>query len=388
MSATYPFSLVDHKYMARALQLARQGLYTTMPNPTVGCVLVRDGAVIGEGFTSPAGGPHAEINALAKVEDARGATAYVTLEPCAHHGRTPPCAEALIKAGIKRVVAAIRDPNPRVNGGGFAILEAAGIETGCGLLEEEARTINAGFFKRMEQGRPFLRCKMAMSLDGRTAMASGESQWITGPDARADVQQWRAQSCAIVTGVDSIIHDNSSLTVRPDELRIANPEAAASKQPLRVVLDSHLRIPLDAKILSLPGGQTIVAYSTDCEKSNPLIVQNKRHALQTMGVEVVAFPPKTSDASGRVDLAAVMAWLAQRECNNVLLETGATLAGTAVAEGLVDELLIYMAPMLMGSDARPLFQLPFTTMAEKVPLVIEDIRAFGQDWRLRVKPAR
>ena len=387
MSATYPFSLVDYEYMARALQLARQGLYTTMPNPTVGCVLVRDGIVIGEGFTSPAGGPHAEINALAQVEDARGATAYVTLEPCAHHGRTPPCAEALIKASIKRVVAAIRDPNPRVNGGGFAILEAAGIETACGFLEEEARAINAGFFKRMEQGRPLVRCKMAMSLDGRTAMASGESQWITGPDARADVQQWRAQSCAIVTGVDSIIHDNSSLTVRPDELRIANPEAAASKQPLRVVLDSHLRIPLDAKILSLPG-QTIVAYSTDCEKSDPLMVQNKRHALQTMGVEVVAFPPKTSDASGRVDLAAVMAWLAQRECNNVLLETGATLAGTAVAEGLVDELLIYMAPVLMGSDARPLFQLPFTTMAEKVPLVIEDIRAFGQDWRLRVKLAR
>lgn len=387
MSATYPFSLVDHEYMARALQLARQGLYTTMPNPTVGCVLVRDGVVIGEGFTSPAGGPHAEINALAQVEDTRGATAYVTLEPCAHYGRTPPCAEALIKAGIKRVVAAIRDPNPRVNGGGFAILEAAGVETTHGLLEEEARMINAGFFKRMEQGRPFLRCKMAMSLDGRTAMASGESQWITGPDARADVQQWRAQSCAIVTGVDSIIHDNPSLTVRPDELRIANPEAAASKQPLRVVLDSHLRIPLDAKILSLPG-QTIVAYSNDCEKSDPLMVQNKRHALQTMGVEVVAFPPKTSDASGRVDLAAVMAWLAQRECNNVLLETGATLAGAAVAEGLVDELLIYMAPVLMGSDARPLFQLPFTTMAEKVPLVIEDIRAFGQDWRLRVKPAR
>lgn len=387
MSATYPFSAVDHEYMARALLLARQGLYTTMPNPTVGCVLVRDGVVIGEGFTSPAGGPHAEINALAQVEDARGATAYVTLEPCAHHGRTPPCAEALIKVGIKRVVAAIRDPNPCVNGGGFAILEAAGIETACGLLEEEARAINAGFFQRMEQGRPLVRCKMAMSLDGRTAMASGESQWITGPDARADVQQWRAQSCAIVTGVDSIIHDNPSLTVRPDELRIANPEAAACKQPLRVVLDSHLRIPLDAKILSLPG-QTIVAYSTDYEKSDPLMVQNKRHALQTMGVEVVAFPPKTSDASGRVDLAAVMAWLAQRECNNVLLETGATLAGTAIAEGLVDELLIYMAPVLMGSDARPLFQLPFTTMAEKVPLVIEDIRAFGQDWRLRVKPAR
>lgn len=359
--------------MARALRLARKGIYTTMPNPTVGCVLVRNGEVIGEGYTSPAGGPHGEINALKAAGEAEGATAYVTLEPCAHYGRTPPCAEALVKAGIRRVVAAMRDPNPRVNGGGFEILKKAGIETASGLMEAEAREINAGFFKRMEQELPYVRCKMAMSVDGRTAMASGESQWITGPDARADVQQWRAQSCAIVTGVDSIIHDNSSLTVRVNELRIDHPAAAAEKQPVRVVVDSRLRIPLDAKILTLPG-QTVIACLSD--------ENGKTSQLEALGAEVVVLP----EAAGRVCLRALMTFLARRECNNVLLETGATLAGSAVAAGLVDELLVYMAPVLMGSDARPLFQLPFETMAEKVPLKIHDIRAFGPDWRITAKP--
>ncbi len=364
------FSIADCLYMAQALDLARQGIYSTMPNPSVGCVLVRDDQVIGKGYTSPAGGPHGEINALALAGNARGATAYVTLEPCAHYGRTPPCAEALVKAGITRVVAAMRDPNPRVNGGGFARLRAAGIETSSGLMEKEARAINAGFFKRMETGLPLVRCKLAMSVDGRTAMASGESQWITGPDARADVQQWRAQSCAIVTGVDSIIHDDSSLTVRLDELRITNPEAAICKQPLRVVLDSRLRIPLDAKILTLPGSTLVI-----CTQPKPAKIQ----ALQALGVEVLVL----IENNGRVDLSSLMRVLAERECNTVLLETGATLAGAALAAGLVDELLVYMAPVLMGSLARPLFQLPFETMAEKVPLIIQDIRAFGPDWRIR-----
>ena len=370
------FSAADHTYMARALHLARKGIYTTMPNPTVGCVLVRDNQIIGEGFTSLAGGPHGEINALRSVEgSAEGATAYVTLEPCAHYGRTPPCAKALVEAGITKVIAAMTDPNPRVCGGGFKILEEAGIETASGLLEADAREINKGFFKLMETGRPFVRCKMAMSVDGRTAMASGESQWITGPEARADVQQWRARSCAIVTGVDSIIHDDSSLTVRVNELRIENPDAAAEKQPLRVVVDSTLRIPLDARILTLPGTTLIACTNPD---------QKKHSALAEQGIEVIVLP--ACEQTNRVDLDALMAELAKRHCKEVLLETGATLAGAAVEAGVVDELLIYMAPVLMGSDARPLFQLPFTRMAEKKPLVIDDIRAFGRDWRLTARP--
>ncbi|MTI14479.1 bifunctional diaminohydroxyphosphoribosylaminopyrimidine deaminase/5-amino-6-(5-phosphoribosylamino)uracil reductase RibD [Sansalvadorimonas verongulae] len=369
------FSTADHAFMARALHLARKGIYTTMPNPSVGCVLVRDGKVIGEGFTSPAGGPHGEINALRSVNgSAKGATAYVTLEPCAHYGRTPPCAKTLVEAGVVKVVAAMTDPNPRVSGGGFKILEDAGIETVSGLLEADARTLNQGFFKRMETGKPYVRCKMAMSVDGRTAMESGESQWITGSAARADVQQWRARSCAVVTGVDSIIHDDSSLTVRANELRIENPEAAAEKQPLRVVVDSTLRIPLDAKILSLPGTTLLAGVNPD---------QNKLKTLAEKGIEVMVLP---ANESGSVDLEALMTELARRDCNEVLLETGATLAGSAVEAGLVDELLIYMAPVLMGSDARPLFQLPFSKMAEKRPLAIEDIRAFGNDWRLICKP--
>ncbi len=363
--------------MARALHLARKGIYSTMPNPSVGCVLVRDGEIIGEGFTSPAGGPHGEINALRAVQgDTKGATAYVTLEPCAHFGRTPPCARALAEAGVVKVIAAMTDPNPRVSGGGFQILEQAGIETASGLLESEAAALNTGFFKRMKAGRPFVRCKLAMSVDGRTAMASGESQWITGPDARADVQQWRARSCAVVTGVDSIIFDNSSLNVRPKELRIENPELAAEKQPLRVVVDSSLRIPLDAKILTLPG-KTVVAAATPCK--------NKARALAELGVEVMVLPQ--DNYSGRVDLEALMEELARRECNEVLLETGAKLAGAAVEASVVDELLVYMAPILMGSDARPLLQMPFTRMAEKKPLEIKDIRAFGNDWRITARLA-
>ncbi len=375
------FSPSDREYMARALRLARKGLYTTMPNPAIGCVLVRDGEVIGEGFTSPAGGPHAEPNALASVKGtAAGATAYVTLEPCAHFGRTPPCAEALVKAGVVKVIAAMVDTNPRVSGGGFKILNDAGIETASGLMEAEARRLNEGFFKRMEAGRPFVRSKMAMSVDGRTAMASGESQWITGPAARSDVQQWRARSCAIVTGVDSIVHDDSSLTVRIDELRIDNPEAAAARQPVRVVVDSHLRIPLSAKILTLPGTTLIAALAPETDKAKAAA-----QALADKGVEVITLP---ANKEGRVDLEALLQELAQRECNNVLLETGATLAGSAVAAGLVDELLIYMAPTLMGSEARPLFQLPFSKMSEKQPLIIDDIRAFGQDWRIVARPIR
>ncbi len=366
------FSRDDREYMARALRLARKGLYTTMPNPTVSCILVRDGEIIGEGFTSPAGGPHAEINALVNAGDATGATAYVSLEPCAHYGRTPPCALALVEAGVSRVVAAMRDPNPRVNGGGFRILEEAGIQTASGLMEAEAREVNAGFFKLMETGMPLVRCKMAMSVDGRTAMASGESQWITGPDARADVQQWRARSCVIVTGVDSIIHDDSSLTVRPNELRIENPEAAAEKQPVRVVLDSTLRIPYSARILSVPGTTIIASAHPDPEKQKE---------LASRGIEVLTVP----GSNGRVDFPQVLKILADRGCKEVLLETGARLAGAAIEQGCVDELLIYMAPVLLGSQARPLFELPFERMVEKLYLDIQETRALGQDLRIRAR---
>ncbi|GAA4651713.1 bifunctional diaminohydroxyphosphoribosylaminopyrimidine deaminase/5-amino-6-(5-phosphoribosylamino)uracil reductase RibD [Kistimonas scapharcae] len=368
------FTREDRGWMARALQLARKGLYSTMPNPRVGCVLVRDGRIVGEGWHIRAGEGHAEVHALAMAGGkARGATAYVTLEPCSHQGRTPPCAQALIDAGVSHVIAAMRDPNPRVDGGGFQRLEQAGITTASGLLEDEAKALNPGFISRMVKQRPLVRCKLAMSLDGRTAMASGESQWITGPDARSDVQLWRARSCAIVTGVGSILQDDSSLTVRPAELRIDEPGLAAEKQPLRVVLDSSLRIPLTAKILHQPGKTLVVTADPDREKQN---------ALQSEGVEVVELPAP----EGRVDLAALMALLGQRECNEVLVETGATLTGSFLQAGLLDELLVYMAPVLMGSAARPLFDLPLGNMSDRIPLTMTDVRQIGQDLRLTAVP--
>ncbi len=370
------FTREDRGWMARALQLARKGLYSTMPNPRVGCVLVCGGRIVGEGWHVRAGEGHAEVNALAMAgSDARGATAYVTLEPCSHQGRTPPCAQALIDAGVSRVIAAMRDPNPRVDGGGFQRLEQAGITTASGLLEEEAKALNPGFIARMVSQRPLVRCKLAMSLDGRTAMASGESQWITGPDARSDVQQWRAQSCAIVTGVGSILQDDSSLTVRPAELHVDDPELAAEKQPLRVVLDSSLSIPLTAKILQQPGKTLVVTAHPDREKQN---------ALQSEGVEVVELPAP----DGRVDLVALMTLLGQRECNEVLVETGATLAGSFLQAGLLDELLVYMAPVLMGSAARPLFDLPLGNMSDRIPLTMTDMRGIGQDLRLTAVPGK
>lgn len=370
------FTHDDRDWMVRALHLARKGLYSTMPNPRVGCVLVCDGQTVGEGWHVRAGDRHAEINALIMAgSNARGATAYVTLEPCCHQGRTPPCAQALIDAGVRSVIAAMRDPNPQVNGGGFRLLEQAGIATASGLLEDEAAALNAGFIARMTRQRPLVRCKLAMSLDGRTAMASGESRWITGPDARSDVQQWRARSCAIVTGVGTILQDNASLTVRPAELRIDESDLAAEKQPLRVVLDSSLRIQPNARILHLPGKTLIVTADPD---------QKRQNALQSEGVEVVALPAP----DGQVDLAALAGLLGQRECNEVLVEAGACLAGRLLQAGLLDELLVYMAPVLMGSAARPLFELPLSRMSDRIPLVITDVRRIGQDLRLTAVPGK
>ena len=360
---------VDCHFMARAIELARRGWFTTMPNPRVGCVIVNDGAVVGEGWHERAGEPHAEVHALRMAGSrAKGGTAYVTLEPCSHFGRTPPCAEALKAAGITRVVVAMQDNNPAVAGNGIAILRTAGITTSCGVLPAEAHALNEGFFKRMATGIPLVRAKLAMSLDGRTAMASGESQWITGAPARSQVQRLRAQSCAVVTGVGSILRDNSSLTVR-------EPGLVDGRQPLRVVLDSQLQTPVDANVVSGPGQCLIVTTARGDA--------HKKAELEQAGAEVLVVEQTPAH---QVNLKAVLAELGRRQCNEVLLETGARLAGAMLAENLVDELIVFMAPVLMGSAARPLFDLPLQRMAEKYRLVISDIRAVGDDWQLTARP--
>ncbi len=357
----------DHRFMARALQLAERGLYSTDPNPRVGCVLVHGGEVVGEGWHERAGEPHAEVHALAEAgERARGATAYVTLEPCCHHGRTPPCSEALIAAGVSRVVAAMEDPNPRVAGQGLAQLAAAGIATESGLMADAAAALNPGFVMRMRHGRPWVRCKLAMSLDGRTAMASGESKWITGAQARQDVHRLRARSSAIVTGIGTVLADDPSLTARPEG---AAP-AGGWRQPLRVVLDPHLSMPADARMLTLPGRSVVATRSED---------GGVREALERAGAEVWAVPG-SGDA---VDLQAVLERLGEEQINEVLVETGATLSGAMLQAGLVDELIIYVAPHLMGDGARGLFHLPgLERMEQRIGLDIRDIRAVGADWRV------
>ena len=369
------FSEQDRCWMARAIQLAAQGRYTTHPNPRVGCVLVRDGQIVGEGFHVRAGEGHAEVNALRMAGDqAMGATAYVTLEPCSHHGKTPPCAEALVQAGVARVVSAMVDPNPQVAGRGIKRLLNAGIEASSGLLEAEAKALNPGFIKRMEQGLPYVRIKTASSLDGRTAMQSGESQWITGAAARSDVQRLRAQSSVIVTGVDSILHDDSSLTVREDELQLDNAAEIVQKQPLRVVLDSQLRMPLNAKILQQPGRTLIATVSQDAAKTGALIES---------GAEVVQLAAEQN----RVSIKALLEYLATAEqCNELLVETGARLAGAFIAAGVVDELVVYQAMILMGSDARPMYTLPYSKMDEQIRLQLLDSRMLGDDLRLTLRP--
>ena len=365
----------DTQCMAEALQLARRGLYSTSPNPRVGCVLVRDGNIIGRGWHERAGEPHAEIYAL---KDARknagefgpqGATAYVTLEPCAHHGRTPPCCEALAAAGVARVVTAMRDPNPLVAGKGLDYLRNAGIAVESGVLESEARELNRGFISRMERGRPWVRVKLAMSLDGRTAMASGESQWLTGIAARSDVQRLRAQSCAIISGVESVLADNSALSVRASELGLPDAETTAWRQPLRVVLDSKLRLHSPARIFAQPGPLMVATINDE---------QKRWETIVDAGAQILHLP----ENDGRVDLMALMNWLTQQQCNEVMVEAGPTLAGAFLRAGLVDWLTIYMAPTLLGSSARPLFDLPLEKMREQKRLDIRDIRAVGNDWRI------
>lgn len=355
------FSAVDHGMMARALQLAERGLWTTSPNPRVGCVLVRGDEIVGEGWHEKAGEPHAEVHALrAAGERARGATAYVTLEPCSHHGRTPPCAEALVAAGVSRVVAAMTDPNPLVAGKGLALLKAAGIDTASGLLETEAHELNIGFVSRMTRGRPWLRLKAAASLDGKTALNNGVSQWITGPDARRDGHAWRARACAILTGIGTVRDDNPQLNVR---------DVDTPRQPLRVVVDSKLEIPLDARILT--GGPTLIAGAVEDGA--------RIEALRAVGADVLILP----NPSGKVDLLALLEALGRRGINEVHAEAGFKLNGSLMREGLIDELLLYYAPCLVGHAASGLFNLPeLTSLDGKRSLNIRDVRQVGRDIRI------
>ena len=379
------FSAADHAFMAHALQLARRGLYSTSPNPRVGCVIVRDGRVIGEGWHERAGLPHAEAAAIAAIvgagdtakgdrggvargghgEVAQGATAYVTLEPCSHFGRTPPCADALIAAGVARVVAAMQDPNPLVAGQGLARLAAAGIEVASGLLQVEATDLNVGFVSRMTRGRPWLRLKVAASLDGKTALNNGVSQWITGPAARRDAHAWRARSCAVLTGIGTVKDDNPRLTVR---------EVQTTRQPLKVVIDSRLETPPDAAVLE--GGKVLIAAAQDDAVRGA--------ALRARGAEIVLLP----NARGKVALGDLLLELGRRGINEVLAEAGTRLNGSLLREGCVDELLIYQAPILLGDSARGMFGLAeLTNLAGARRLDIIERRAVGADFRIRARLA-
>ena len=363
--------VLDAHYMARAIELARKGLYTTHPNPRVGCVIVRDGQIVGEGWHVRAGEPHAEVHALrAAGALARGATAYVTLEPCSHHGRTPPCAEGLVNAGVARVVAAMQDPNPEVAGRGLKRLADAGIEVRCGVLESQARALNQGFLKRMEHGLPFVRVKLAMSLDGRTAMASGESQWITGPAARSAVQRLRAQASVVITGADTVLADGARLTVRADELGLDAEQTAQamSRAPLRVLIDGRVRVPLGAPFVK--AGPALVATCV------PPAEQYRT------GPECLVIPGE----NGQIDLRQLLRALAARDVNEVLVEAGPRLAGAFAEQGLVDEYQIFIAAKFLGSTARPLLELPLTRMSEASELKIIEMRAVGDDWRVTAIP--
>ena len=361
--------------MSHAIRLAKKGHYTTHPNPRVGCLLVKDGEVIGEGYHRCAGEPHAERNALAMAgKHARGATAYVTLEPCCHHGRTPPCTDGLIEAGVTRVVAAMQDPNPLVAGKGLEILSAAGIEVESGILQAQAEQLNPGFIKRMRQGLPYVRCKLAMSLDGRTAMASGESKWISSADSRRDVHRLRAGSSAIMTGVGTVLADDPSMDIRLDGAELGLDKGLPLPLPIRVVLDPDLAMPVSARMLKLPGRTLVITGE---------LGSARQAALETAGVQVISVPADGEN----LDLHQVMDRLAGQEINEVLLESGATLAGAMLAAGLIDELIVYLAPHIMGHGARGLFHLPgLEQMQDRHELRIDDLRQVGQDIRITAKP--
>ncbi len=356
-----PFGADDFQWMARALRLAQRGLYTTTPNPRVGCVLVKDGRVVGEGWHERAGEAHAEIAALRLAgAEAAGATAYVSLEPCSHHGRTPPCTDALIAAKVARVVAAMPDPNPQVSGGGIATLRAAGIVTEVGILETEANELNIGFVSRMTRGRPWIRVKIAASLDGKTALKNGVSQWVTGPDARRDGHHWRARSCAVMTGIGTLRDDDPRLNVR---------DVQTSRQPLRIVVDSWLRITPQAKLLD--GNAVLIATATQDAA--------KARALEAKGATIVVLP----DAHGKVDLMQLTKHLAHQGINEVLVEAGMNLDSALLRAGVVDEFLLYLAPHLLGDAGRGMIDLgELTQMSQRLDLEIRETRQFGPDLRV------
>ncbi|MEK6686134.1 MAG: bifunctional diaminohydroxyphosphoribosylaminopyrimidine deaminase/5-amino-6-(5-phosphoribosylamino)uracil reductase RibD [Pseudomonadota bacterium] len=359
------FSPADYAFMSTALRLAEKGLYSTAPNPRVGCVITQNEQIVGSGWHERAGQPHAEINALNLAgEAARGATAYVTLEPCSHYGRTPPCADALIDAGIAKVIIAMEDPNPMVSGRGCALLERAGITVQTGLLQTEAHALNVGFVTRMIHNRPWVRLKTAASLDGKTALNNGTSQWITGEAARQDGHRWRARSCAILTGIGTVKSDNPQLTVR---------HVATHRQPKKIVVDSHLAIPLDARLLQ---GEEVFIFTANTEN------QEKKAALSRMGAQVIVLPV----AVGAVDLGEMMTVLANLGMNELLVEAGCGLNGALVKAGLVDEMIIFLAPHLLGDDAQGMIKLPeLVNLEQKKALEIMDLRMIGRDIRVIAK---
>ncbi len=387
MTATL-FSQADHRFMAEAIRLAQRGLYTCAPNPRVGCVIVADGHVVGRGWHQVAGQGHAEVNALkAAGIAAKGATVYVSLEPCSHQGKTPPCADGLIAAGVKRVVFAMEDPNPQVAGRGQQKLQAAGIVAEGGLMSAQAAALNPGFVKRMRTGIPWVTVKTAMSVDGRIAMASGESQWVTGAAARRDVQRWRARSSAIVTGVGTVLADDPALTVRTDQWSGTTsldefkgtwywPLDCQPQQPLRVIVDSDLRTPPQAKLFLEPGRTLMV-----CRVENP----QRSAALKAVGADILCLP----DSQRGVALEPLLRYLAAQEINEVLVEAGGTLAGSFVAQDLVDQWLCYMAPKLLGSQAQPALKMDhIERMAQAKQLELVDLKHFDQDLRMTYQWSR
>jgi diaminohydroxyphosphoribosylaminopyrimidine deaminase/5-amino-6-(5-phosphoribosylamino)uracil reductase len=374
-----PLQKDDADFMAQALRLAHLARLNSHPNPAVGCLLVRQNEVIAKGYTQPAGQAHAEVMALRQAgQQAHGSTAYVTLEPCNHHGRTPPCSEALINAGISRLVYCCVDPNPQTSGQGQIRLAEAGIKVSGPLLESQCRQLNSAFMHRMQTGKSLVISKLAISLDGRTAMASGESQWITGTEARAQVHLLRAQSCALVTGIGSVLQDNPAMIATTSALLqagVTETQLRHVRQPLRVVLDSQLRLPTSAKILQQPASLLVLTCSTD---------KQRRQALEKAGAEVVAL---AANRSGQPDLKMMLKLLEKRQCNQVMIEAGAHLNGKLLKQQLLDQLVIFMAPVLLGATARPMFDLPLDTMSEQLDLHIDGISTVGKDWRIDARPA-
>ena len=362
------YSADDYRFMADALRLAKKGVYTTHPNPRVGCILVKDGNILSQGWHEKAGQAHAEIVALQLAgEQSHGASVYVTLEPCAHHGRTPPCADALVEAGVKEVIIAMQDPNPLVAGEGISKLEQAGIKVKCGLLEQQAEELNRGFVSRMKSGRPWVTVKLGASIDGRSAMKSGESQWITGAEARQDVQRLRAASSAILTGSGTVLADDPSLTVRL---------ADVSRQPLRVIMDSYLSIPDSAKVFNDKHPLLVATAAAEDDE--------RFQQLQNRGIDIRCFQAR----DGRVDARSLLQHLANDfSCNEILVEAGSVVCGNLLKNQLVDEIIIYMAPVIMGSAAKGIFDIPgLERMSQKIELSIKDIRPVGRDWRVTAQP--